>query len=279
MAPQKMLYVKSEDLEILEKATSVSGESLSNTVIKALSSYIEVNRHETFEIQKLQVGAGLDIDIGYSCFERDFRAAFDEAYPEPDYDTEEYERLYDEAIEDVLAYAASPLKMELITFYGREIYSYEHKNTRADLLFGEQMENEMTNERLMTYAPVKDAPLLFFDKEFFADAFKSEPPPRSAGQDGDWLIPESVTCRLFKTAKGQYLLYISPEIIHMNTVRQDGNMALAYISDYVLLKELKPGLKKVKGRCTGATFVLPPRFMARAISIVQNMPTHKVLDI
>lgn len=280
MAPQKMLYVKTEDLPIFEKATQITGESLSNTVVQALEQFVKSNQKEMFNIQKLHVGPALDIKFDNGNIERYFREAFDKINKELDPDSEEYRLLYDEAFQDSFGYACRFFKSEIITFQGNKIFNYEHKNERPDQLFGEQMDKELSDERLMLCAPITGVPLIDLSPSFFDMAIRNVDIDNSILQnDGDWLIPNSVSYNLYKTAKGKFLLYITPNLEHITEVRLDGPFAFPYLSDYVILKDLKPTLKEVKGRSTGSIFVLPPRFMSKAISSLTNQPTHKTLDI
>jgi len=56
-------------------------------------------------------------------------------------------------------------------------------------------------------------------------------------------------------------------------------MVLPNVTDYAIVKKLKTGLKEVKGKLTGTRFLLPPRFMEKAISAIKSQPTHRILDI
>ena len=56
--PQKMIYIREEDLELFEKAQSLAGESLSGVIAEALRQYVKKKEAEAegFEEVTLEVG-------------------------------------------------------------------------------------------------------------------------------------------------------------------------------------------------------------------------------
>ena len=287
MAPQKMIYVKNEDMKKLEEAMKISKESLSNTIMQALEQFIKVNAADVFEIKRLHVGCWLEMDFDHHLAVEAFKKVFDRYFEELAKPNDDYESLYDQTFDECCRYIAQWFRSEAITFHGKEVFSYTHKNDDVFQLVEDQGNCSLNEESLSRCAPIAGIPLRCLDEKIFEEAIQEKKqekfkPLYEENEKVDiqqWDFAESTEYTVYKTAGGKFLLHISPNLEHITEVRKDAPAAFPCIADYSILKSLKSDLSEVRGKVTGAIFKLPPRFMNKLRNAVDSEPVHRILDI
>lgn len=280
MAPQKMIYVKNEDAQLFEQAMQITKESLSNTIVQALSQLVEYSTIENFEPISLSVGMALETDFEESeLVQAEFEKAFEQTYANTD---ESEIPAFDSSLSDCYEFTWQLFQTENITFYGKHLYSFQNKPENPgdfDVWYGDCSE-EKKAILLAENTAVKDIPNLDTDCDYFLKALKQSPQAKNLIYSDDrWFIPDSVDIDLYITRKGQFLITFSPCIDKMHECWLEIPTVAPRITDYAIIKQLKANIKEIKGKTSGCTIMLPPNFMLKAINSLTNQPKNKLLDI
>ncbi len=287
MAPQKMIYVKNEDMKKLDEAMKITKESLSNTVMQALDQFIKVNAADIFEVKRLHAGCWLEMDFDHPEAIGAFKKAFDKHFDDLAKPVDDYESLYDQTFDECCKYISQWFRSEVITFHGKEVFSYTHKNDDVFQLVEDLCHGDLDEEGLSRCASIAGIPLIFLDEKMFEEAIleKKQEKFKPLFEENEkvdiqqWDFAESTEYTVYKTAGGKFLLHIAPNLEHITEVRKDAPYAFPCIADYAILKSLKSDLSEVRGKVTGAIFKLPPRFMNKLRNAVDSEPVHRILDI
>lgn len=280
MALQKMISVKNEGAQLLEQAMQINKENLSNTIVKTLNQFIKYSAIENFEPISLSVGMSLETVFENSdLVQAEFEKAFEQTYA---YKSEWEIPAFDSSLSDCCEFTSQLFQTENIKFYGKHVYSFQNKPEDPgdfDVWYGDCSEDK--KEMLLAEnTAVKDIPNLNTDCEYFLQALKQSPEAKGLIYSDDrWFIPDSVNIDLYITRKGQFLITFSPCIDKMHECWLEVPAVAPRITDYAVIKQLKAGIKELKGKVSGCTIMLPPRFMVKAINSLTSQPKNKFLDV
>jgi hypothetical protein len=128
MAPQKMLYIKEEDKDLVDKAQLCSGENFSNTVMNALRFYVDSQEDADVDLQKLVIGFDpmtLDREVVF-----DFLSSNPEVFEKwqdilSDYEDDLENDYYSLICELLLDYLIITFYETQVTFFGKKLLADE----------------------------------------------------------------------------------------------------------------------------------------------------------
>ena len=275
MAPQKMLYVKEEDLDLIAKAQSCSNENFSNTVIQALKFYVDSQEDVDFELQKLVVGFNpfvFDRDVFYNYdVPEEFKDNLEdilEGTEGLDEDLEEYQIV----AEVVLDYLQASFYETQITFFGKELVSFSGDRNAVYSLRGVKVSNE-----LLEKAFAKD----FSTTCSYETVSMKEFEDQDEGKVAENLPYYGDICasfKIFRTRGNKFLIWATTDGGDFN---HDGTFELIVpgVSDYAILDDLKDDLTRIKTDNFGIEFELPKGLIQQAKRAFRTQKPSKHLNV
>lgn len=280
MAPQKMLYVRDEDLDLIAKAQSCSKENFSNTVIQALKFYVDSQEDVDFELQKLVIGFDpcvFDRDIlrDYDIPEK-FLYLLDELEDsDENFECHKEDHIYDLKGDAVLDYLQALFYETQITFFGKELASYSGKhpdrnavyNLRGVKVSGELLEKALSKDFSVPY-PYEKVSMKDFEDE---DEGKT-------GEDLPWYGVIYASFKVFRTRGNKFLIWATTDSGDLNRERDVG-LIVPGAADYAILDDLKDDLTRIKTDNFGIEFELPPSLIQNAKRAFRTQKPSKHLDV
>lgn len=254
MSPQKMLYVKEEDIGLIEKAQFCSKENFSNTVVKALKWYVDSQQDVQFEFQKITVGCDCTADF-----------PFDEVPDFPDEldymgDSEYANLVFDELL-------PRTFPKTKITFFGVEIFSSTGMSG-IDLVIRDIPGLEL-HEKIIFNAYAGN-----FDNADHIRSFNSY-------NDSGYIEGITTTFTAFKTRGGKYLIKV--EIYDLDSLRNNIDLEFGcYIpdpTDYFILNKLDEKIQVITTETLKIEIELPKTFMRQLIEAEKSAQNEIHLDI
>ncbi len=254
MAPQKMLYIKEEDLGLIDKAQLCSGENFSNTVVRALRWYVDSQQDIDFELQKLT--------IGFECV-ADYPFYSGQNIPE---EFEEDEEAYPNLVFDELLPKVFPKTK--VTFFGAEIFSSREK-----------------------YVGIRGIPALTIHKNIIVNAFNGDFDNTKHielfnTQDFDYMseeipkMPITALFTVFSTRGGKFLILVDlDDLKELRDKVRDDEYYIPDISDYSILEELNENETSIVTATYGLEVDLPENFIRRVLATIETASQEKHLDI
>jgi hypothetical protein len=271
MAPQKMLYIKDEDVGLISKAQECSKENFSNTVIKALKFYVDSQEDADFDLQKLIIGFDPIV------FDRDDFTTYLGVSPKSqntDQNMEEgvYE-MWDGLYNLVLDYLQVSFFQTPITFFGKELVAREQKQAAVFNLRAIKASKD-----LLVKAVEKNfadpCPYDLVSMKFLEDG--EEP---SNDSDSPWYGDISASFKVFRTRGNKFLIWASTNSGDLNWSSLGLNSIVPCASDYVVFDELRDDLKKIKTENYGIEFELPEGLVQDAKQALRTQKPVKHLSI
>jgi len=256
MAPQKMLYIKDEDVGLISKAQECSKENFSNTVIKALKWYVDSQQDIEFELQKVTIG---------------FECAFD--YPFCDGGQIVPDELYDNAdahvdlvFDELLPKVFPKIKL---TFFGAEIFSCSEKHLAVKnipaLRLHENIIVNAFNGNFKNDAYMETYNTSDFDEDYYDKEIEK--------------MPTEIDFSIFKTRGGKFLILV--KVSGLEDLR-DFDLDQHYIPDpidYVVLDQLTEKIDSITTATYGLEIELPKNFMRKIMAAIESANNEKHLDI
>lgn len=285
MAPQKMLYIKDEDVGLISKAQECSKENFSNTVIRALKFYVYSQEDADVDLQKLLIGfdpSVFEIDAVRYFLDRNDLKDFEEVLEDLWLDIEnlyiedfDEDWSYDDLVcEMVWRYLYATLNETQITFFGKELASSKSECLGVYNLHGIEISKNLIKKSLFqeydeppTIERVSMKPLVDDD----------EP---SKAPDSLWFGDISASFKVFRTRGGKFLIWATTNSGDLNcSSNVDCGLIVPGVSDYAILENLNDDLETIKTTNFGIEFELPKGLIRRAKDAFRREVPIKHLDI
>lgn len=313
MAPQKMIYVKEEDLPKLELAMGITKANLSNTVMQALDQFIDLSKGEKMDLQVLNIGGDLDIDFIINTYGHrqynEFETIFDK-YDEKlvklyntekkvkflsecnikdiDYidfgvEDEDDESIFSEHFNKCLQIAATQFKKENIAFYGKKVLDFTFINSDDIIESINDIVTKEPNEEMRRGAAINGLSSIELTKDFFEEATLEILGEKAVNKNyisnEAWSFPDLINYSLYQTSNDNYLLHMHINLEDLHKIRCDINVSVPNFSDYVIIKDIKNIEQEIKGEFTKAMFLLPNTLITKIKSAINQKTPYRLLDI
>lgn len=281
MAPQKMLYVRDEDLDLIAKAQSCSKENFSNTVIQALKFYVDSQEDVDFELQKLVIGFDpcvFDRDIlrDYDIPEK-FLYLLDELEDsDEDFECHKEDHIYDLKGDTVLDYLQTLFYETQITFFGKELASFSGKYPDRNAVYN--LRGVKVSNELLEKAFAKDFSIPCSYETVSMKEFEDQDEGKT-GEDLPWYGDIYASFKIFRTRGQKFLIWASTDSGDLNAIINDIGLIVPGASDYAILDDLKDDLTRIKTDNFGIEFELPPGLIQNAKRAFRTQKPSKHLDV
>jgi|GEM_PF-5100440 len=272
MAPQKMLYIKDEDVGLISKAQECSKENFSNTVIKALKFYVDSQEDADFDLQKLTIGFDPIV------FDRDAFTEYlgvSQEIKKANQDSDEAVcEMWDGLYNFVLDYLQVSFFQTPITFFGKELVAREQRDYAAVY----NLRAIKVSKDLIIKAVEKDYDTpcpydLVSMKTLLDDEEPSDDP------DSPWYGSIGASFKVFRTRGNKFLIWASTDAGDLNWSSLGLNSIVPHASDYAVFDELRDDLKKIKTETYGLEFELPEGIVQDAKQALKTQKPVKHLSI
>ncbi len=272
MAPQKMLYIKDEDVSLISKAQECSKENFSNTVINALRFYVDSQKDADFDLQKIIVG------FDPTVFERDILdklsvpSEFQHLLEEQAKLVEDYTE-YDLKGDVVLEYLENIFYQTQITFFGKELASANSECVAVYNLRGLRVTTELLEKALAGDFDTSYPYELVSMKDLEDDEEANEAP------NSLWFGEIRANFKVFRTRGGKFLVSAITNAGDLNWITNDVGLIVPGASDYAILDHLNDNLKSIITENYGIEFELPDGLIQRAKQVLKKQRSVKHLDV